>query len=632
MKAERALRTLARDNGVQLSYRDIRGELRRASSDALVAVLRALGSPIASAADAPALLAARDTDAQRLEPVTVAWDGKPPPLDHGDDACNRILRLEDGTERAYATGAGERLDLGPLPLGYHDLLGPRDERTRIISAPRRAPVLGRRTSRGKRREWGVFLPLHALHSQRSMGVGDLTDLEGLLRWTNKLGGRFVGTLPLYATFLDQERFDPSPYAPVSRLFYNELYADPERTPEFERNREARELMSSSVFRADIDVLRRATYVDHARVYALKRRVLELLADAADGDDARMRAFTTANPLAEDYARFRAGLETGTEKAARADAERYHLYAQLVMHEQLAAVAGAEAEGGLYLDLPLGVHHRGFDVQVFADEFVSGVTVGAPPDDFFAGGQNWGAPPLHPKRSRASGHAYFSAVVAKAMRAASVLRIDHVMGLHRQYWIPTGMPADEGVYVTYPAEELYAIVALEASRHQTTVVGEDLGTVPRGVRTTMRRHGLLSTYVAQFETAADPQAALRPPDGKVLACVNTHDMGPFAAFWAKLDGTQRLALLSFLEPDDTDAAGVLRALLRYLASSDAPVVLVNLEDLLGEQEPQNVPGTTTDEQPNWSRRAKNSFEEFATQRNVLDALADVGLLRNRSEGT
>jgi 4-alpha-glucanotransferase len=619
----RALGALARAYGIQLSHRDGRGRLHRPSTDALVAVLRALDAPVDSDPDAPAAAGTQPP------PVVVAWDGKVD-MSGSDDTATWVLRLEDGTERRWSSRGGEPVDA--LPLGYHDLDRADGASTRIIAAPRRAPLPSRRA-------WGVFLPLYALHSERSMGIGDLSDLEALLSWTNKQTGSFVGTLPLYAAFLDDPEGDvnvppdPSPYAPVSRLFFNETYVDPERTPEFDHCHAARELASSSAFRAGIDDLRRAALVDHVRAYRLKRRMLEMLADVADVT--RVRAFSDTEPLVRDYASFRARVETSSDGPSRARAERYHLYAQLVAHEQLAAVASTEADAGLHLDLPLGVHPDGFDVHRFGDAFAQGVSVGAPPDDLAPGGQDWGFPPLHPRRIRADGHSYFAAVVAKAARAASVLRVDHVLGLHRQYWIPDGSTSDDGVYVRYPSDELYAVLALEAHRAQTVVVGEDLGTLPREVRPAMRRHGILSTYVLQFSTRDDDRAPIAAPPSNVLACVNTHDTETFAAFWQGLDDDRRRAIVAFLSSwaelgPDAEATDVLRAVVRYLAASGAPLVQVSLEDLWGEVQPQNVPGTTTDERPNWRRKARLSLEQMTTCSDVAGTLAHVARARERSE--
>jgi 4-alpha-glucanotransferase len=212
-------------------------------------------------------------------------------------------------------------------------------------------------------------------------------------------------------------------------------------------------------------LRQAKQIDYEGVRREKRRVLEMLAErwTPDGDFAR------------DYAEWRARIEGK-------DSVRYHMYVQLRIAEQLREVASAARKTGhgLYLDFPLGVNGGGYDVARYADSFVQGVSAGAPPDSFFTRGQNWGFPPMHPRRIRENGFDYFRAAIRHHVEHAGVLRLDHVMGLHRLYWIPDGLEAKDGVYVEYPAEELYAIVVLESYLHECAIVGEDLGTVPEEV--------------------------------------------------------------------------------------------------------------------------------------------------------
>jgi 4-alpha-glucanotransferase len=549
------LRALARAHGIQLSFRDGTGTMRRASPDALLAVLQALGSDVRTPEDAP-----------------------------------RALR---------------RLRVHP------------SSRSRRRPSPRRV-----RAPRPPARTWGTFIPLYAVRSERSHGVADLTDLEALLAWTSKLGGRFVGTLPLYATYLD-DPFDPSPYSPVSRLFFNELYVDAERTPEFDANPQARDLADSPAFRAEATALRDGDHVDHRRAYALRRQLLEELAATRSASlERRLREFRQREPRSDDYAAFRAQREPGD----RAKAERFHRYAQLVVHEQLTALASSEVDGGLHLDLPVGVHPAGYDVHAFADAFVRGVSVGAPPDAFFRGGQNWGFPPLHPQR----GIPYFRESIGKLASTSAVLRIDHVMGLARSYWIPEGFGADEGVYVRMPADELFGIVADEAARFGTVVVGEDLGTVPRSIPPLMRRHGIHSTYVVQFSLTDDDESPVALPRSDQLACVNTHDLVPFATFWADLPSDRRRAVSSWLGlPGRPDSADVVREILARLGRSDAPLVGVNLEDLWAETRPQNVPGTTSDEQPNWTRRSSKTLEQIVGDPRVLETL--TLLSRTRDDG-
>ena len=654
---------------------DLRGQRRRASREATLAVLRALGAPVDRASDIPEAIRERREEGwgQLLEPVAVVWEGLTAAFDlrmpPGVEPTFVELRLElegGGSVRGWkervedlvplppepeASGLGVRRRVvlsDPLPLGYHRLwasAGGRQASCLVISAPRRtdpSPDPG---------TWGVFLPLYALWSKRSWGVGDLTDLGALRDWVVGLGGRLVGTLPMFAAFL-RDPGEPSPYSPISRLFWNELFVDVEAAPELAANAEARRLISAPGTRRAIGRLRRRPLVDHAQAAALKRSVLELLTDRLHRSGSRRRdaleEFAREHPALDDYARFRAAGERwgvnwrvwpgpardGRLETANVDsaATRFHRYAQFLADEQMGELRRVSEEGGagLYLDMPLGVHPDGYDVWRERESFAQGVSAGAPPDDFFQGGQDWGFPPPHPDRIREEGYRYQIACLRRAMAHAAALRIDHVMGLHRLYWVPEGASAEQGLYVRYRPEEWYAIVALESRRSGTAIVGEDLGTVPPAVRASMDRHGLLRSYVLQMEAGPD---GLRPPPARSLATLNTHDMPPFAAWWDGTGGRTRSAVardlrrLGFLvRGAERDEAAVLRACLAYLGRSPARIAIANLEDLWGEHEPQNRPGSTG--YPSWRRRAAHPLEELPRLPEVADTLAEVGVLRRQ----
>jgi 4-alpha-glucanotransferase len=525
-----------------------------------------------------------------------------------------------------------------------------------------------------RPSWGVFLPLHALRTRNDWGVGSFTDLAALYHWTVGLGGSTVGLLPVLAQFLD-EPFEYSPYSPASRLFWNEVFVDPEATPEFRDSRTARR-------RAVSAKRTRGRLVDYRAAYAAKRPVLEALAAEFFGPNARperrgaFERFRKGQPYLDDYARFRAfGDRERTDwfrwPARQRDgrissgdvdpaAVRFHQYVQFVADEQIGAIGKTAPGRGLYLDLPLGVNGASFDTWRFRDVFALGVSGGAPADTFFPGGQSWGFPPLHPWRMRADDFAYVRACLRHLMKHAGVIRIDHMMGFHRLYWVPDGIDATEGVYVRYPAEELYAVLAEEAHRAGTAVVGEDLGTVPPGVRSAMTRHGVLRSHVLQLEALIAKDDPLpRPPGGSLAGC-NTHDMPPFAGFWTggDIDDRLDLGLIDAAEAPRQHAErravtraltrrfreeGVLRATGRratassqeaadaahlHLARSSARMMIVNLEDLWGETEPQNRPGTYR-ERPNWRRRAARTFEGFRSDPAILGRLEEVHRLREEA---
>lgn len=680
------LRELARLYGVETSYDDAMGRRVEAGPESLLPVLRALGAPLESEDDvAEALEERRQELAGRIiEPVFVAWDGRAPEIvlrfgsDSGPGSGGRItcrFDLDNGERWAWEKDLSSlpvaspegRLWVLPdnLPIGYHHLRVEHEGRSGealVISAPTRAFV-----GDGKPL-WGVFLPLYALQTRESWGSGDFSDLERLAEWTSGLGGGVVATLPMLAQFLD-EPFEPSPYAPASRLFWNELFLDPRRVPELETCAEARRILESAEFRRELEELRKSGTVDYGRQMALKRRVFEELARQFFADPSPDRrdayeAFAEARPELENYAAFRAvgerrgepwqnwpeRLRDGTLAPADWDEDdrRYHLWVQWITDQQVSAMAEeARRRGpGLYLDLPLGVHGSSYDVWRYPDLFAEGISAGAPPDSLFTGGQNWGFPPLHPERLRERGYDYLIESLRHHLRYAGLLRIDHVMQLYRLFWIPRDMDASAGVYVRYPVDEMFAVLSVESHRHKAIVVGENLGTVPPEIGDAMDRHDVLGMYVVQYELQPGNQG-MRTPPARSAASLNTHDMPTFRAFWEARDVAElqrlgfyddgqareererraalRRQILEELPPEERSDAVVLRRLLEILASSPARMVLVNLEDLWGETEPQNVPGTHT-ERPNWRRKARYTFEEFSTKPEVVDALRRVDAVR------
>ena len=699
--ARPTLNRLARLHRIQASYTDGCGVRRRASPESVHSLLQALGAPLPTLCprDLAAATAARlrAVWVRPVEPVLVAWSGRRagfllrlPETARGILARCR-LRLEDGRTRSWTVRSGRapavesgtvdgtryvaRRGLLPagLPAGYHDLhveIGDRTWSALVVAAPVRAYDDGGRS-------WGAFLPLHALHSTRSWGVGDFGDLDALATWVGARGGRTVALLPALAAFLGECPFEPSPYLPVSRLFWNELHVDPRRLPEFDRCGPARRLVDSPAFRRRVDALRADSLVDYREAMAVRRQVIELLARSIDERPDRrrdeLRTWVEQRPVAQEYAAFRAigerlerpwpawpsampPAEIHVEAADR-DAIRYHLYAQWAAARQIAELAkDAGARGvGLYLDVPVGVHPDAFDVWRHPALFARGAALGAPPDPLFADGQDWSAPAPHPEAARQDRYAYFRAGLAHQMAHATAVRLDHVMGLHRLFWIPRGGEAADGAYVRYPADELYAIVCLESRRHRTRVVGENLGTVPRYVNAALSRHGLAQLHVAQFGIAPGAANPLARVPRRAFACVNTHDTPTFAGFLAGRDIAGRIergvldaglaeeehrrrreetaALRHALgrgshgglheEAADLD---LLCACLERLARSQAGIVIVNLEDLWLEPHPQNVPGTGPREYPNWRRKAGHSLETLTKLPEVVEALRRIARAR------
>ncbi|MGI5939807.1 MAG: 4-alpha-glucanotransferase [Thermoleophilia bacterium] len=688
-----------------------------------------------------AALAARRRELGRrvLEPVLVAWGGVLPsvvirpqgdvhslsPVRPGRTGARLTLLREDGVEqsleldldslpissqeiesgpvarllpsRTWGSGAGKmggaphETIAAPLPLGYHRLrleTGSTCTESLLISAPQRcwtpsdldpeAGISGTGLSAGSCRSggWGMFVPVYALRSSRDWGAGDFADLHDVCRWVGEAGGSVVSTLPLLANYLDIP-FEPAPYRPVSRLFWNEFYLAVDRLAELSSCQGAIDTWLSDDVQTRIARLRAGSLVEYKEVMAVKRRVLEELAEcffSTDHADRRagFQAYLAAHPEAEAYASFRNEVEVRgadwrdwpeaasqrvrsrlfVDRSAVAGdlspTQRYHLYCQWQAEEQLTAIARSRSAARLALDLPAGVHPGGYDTWRWPHLFAHELSTGAPPDAFFSLGQNWDFAPLHPDRAREDGHGYFAACLRHDMRLAGQVRVDHVMGLHRLFVIPSGAKPPEGVYVTYPAEELYAILTLESNRCRTAVVGEDLGTVPPGVRASMARHGLRRTWVLQASLRPRAATVVDPPPRHSVSSINTHDMYPFAGFLLGRDidarvetgqlapedaprereGRRKLVqrLEDFLKATASEGeigrgpvspAELLRLALKHVAAGKSSLLLINLEDLLLETRPQNLPGTGP-ERPNWRRKSAASEAEV---KRVIELVAE-----------
>jgi 4-alpha-glucanotransferase len=693
---------LARLYNIQTAFYGVRHHRHTASPDSLLAVLPALGAPVASLNDVASALRER-TQAKReqiIEPVTVAWNGERPiititlPSDIAGAPWTGRLEQESGASSDWKFQPGDlpvvesgeaegcrymvkKLTLPEgLPCGYHKFIFQTKGKTcetMIISAPRRtfSPDYGNKT-----RSWGAFLPLYALKTAHGWGSGDYSGLGALADWVAGEGGNVAGTLPLLPVFLDKP-YDPSPYAPVSRLLWNEFYIDINKIPELSQCPEAQELINSASFTAEIARLRAQPLVDYRGIMSLKRKVMEQLSKClSDSSLARLgERFARENPVVAEYARFRAVMEKqekpwgswpprlreGSLQDGDYDKkiQNYYLYAQWQAWQQVKDVAEKSRQKGvmLYFDLPVGVHPDGYDVWRYRDIFVKDVAAGAPPDPVFTTGQNWGFPPLHPEKIREQGYRYVIDYLRHHLRQAAMLRIDHVMGLHRLYWIPRGIDATQGVYVRYRAEELYAILALESHRHQSIIVGEDLGIVPGYIRPGMARHALHRMYILYYELAES--AAPRRIPRRSIAALNTHDMPPFAGFWEGADIREKvsmglmnekegvaekqdrlatkssltafLSLNGFLKKAGNGTRLAFKACLAYLSASAAHTVLVNVEDLWQETQAQNMPGSG-DKFPSWRRKARYGLEEFCRMNGVSDILREVNKLRKRKGGT
>jgi alpha-1,4-glucan:alpha-1,4-glucan 6-glycosyltransferase/4-alpha-glucanotransferase len=700
------LRALAVDAGILLEYLDSAGAHRSAGPEVLLAVLNALGVPIEQVGAATRLL--KDRRSSRLErivePVIVVNDQSagevPVALREADKDLDCTVETEDGERIEWRVArddlgslSRERVDgrymyrgtmklQGALQSGYHSFtvrVRGRRGKAMLLAAPS-AGARGRFAEGW--RAYGIFAPLFSLHSDRSWGSGDLGDLDELARFAATEHASVIATLPLLAGF-GPESFEESPYRPVSRRFWHERWIDVERVPEFAWSAAARLLASGSRASELRASWVQGSSVDGAAVTAAKRSVLSAMAEAVGaspmGRETALNNFLFERPELVDYARFRAAVDRfginwqswpgplrgGLLRWSDVDPVnfRYHIYAQWVAREQVVQLSERLSQRGqvLALDLPVGIHPYGYDVWRRREQYATDISVGAPPDGFFAQGQSWGFPPTRPEALRESGHAEFRAALAHHMRVAGMLRIDHVMGLQRLFWIPSGAEPRDGVYVKMPLEELLAVVGIEAQRHRADVIGEDLGTVDDEVREAMGRTGMRRSYVAQFSIREAGEPVLEPPPAGSVASFSTHDLPTFMGWWTERDIDERLECCQ-LDPGSADEARSERARLRErmsqllkdgpgteetdeiagadmprsvlgaihseLAQSDAGLVLVQLDDLLGQEESVNLPGTST-ERPNWKRLTRASLEEIVDDPAVHDALAPLRDHRGRA---
>ena len=596
--------------GVLTRYTDGLGRRITVAPETLVRVCAALGASVERPSDAAnALRAHRAARTSGLvPPVLVAWDGTAPRLaDETDGFVHAEIRLEDGPVTPLE-------QFSSLPMGYHRLTvehSGKAETCTVIAAPVEA---FRRP--GSPRSWGVGAHLAALRSLRSRSLGDLRDLESLCRWVSERGGDLVTVLPLNPTF-NTEPPEPSPYAPVSRLFWSELILDlgdahcPTSPP-----------TTLDVTRANAEI----------RAALAGRPALD--PSLLDEEVARYARFRGAQArLGRNWRAWPAQARGGTLERGDVDAgeERFHLVAQTLVREQLHGLRQRLDGAGfrLGLDLAVGVHPDGYDPWSRQRLFGEGMSVGAPPDRGFPSGQDWGFPPVLPDQSRREGHRYLAASIAHLARLAGVLRVDHVMAWTRLYWIPHGFGLHQGTYVSYPADELFAILSLESHRNRCEIVGENLGTVPQAIDEALPRHRIWGTYLAEFQASADPHLA--PPTAADMALVGTHDTPTFAGWLAGTDIAERIRhglLATEAEPgvrqERSRAArrlgkrmgrsveepeALLAELLEWLGRSDSPLVVPWLEDLWLEDQGVNLPGTRSSERANWQRPMRRLLDEI-----------------------
>ncbi|MFU8815838.1 MAG: malto-oligosyltrehalose synthase [Pseudomonadales bacterium] len=605
-------------------------------------------------------------------------------------------RVHSGTARVaeLTAGVAAEVEVEPaalaldlrLPTGYHRLevvAGARRASMSLIVVPSRC-YLPQALLDGAR-WWGLAVQLYGMRRAHDWGIGDFSALPGLVRTSARHGAALLGLSPLHAMFTARPEH-ASPYSPSSRLFLNVLFIDPERVAEVRASTRARALLTAPATVESLNELRAGSLIDYEGVAETKLGVLEAaFADfrshpesarhaafrrfcEAEGDELLRHALFEAlhehfhheDPRVVGWPSwpraFQDPASAAVARFAATHAERveFHRWLQWLAAEQLRAAArqaeGEDLPGGLYVDLAVSVDRQGAETWANQHLYVLDAAIGAPPDIYNPNGQNWGLPPQNPLGLVESGYALFIDTLRENMRYASALRIDHVMGLMRLFWIPEGAEAADGAYVRYPLDDLLGILALESQRNRCMVVGEDLGTVPEEVTTALARRQILSYRLLYFEQ--DDQG-FRPPHAypsQAVVAVSTHDLPPLAGWWEERDLQWRAQLSLFPSRDsereayqtrERDRDRLLQALEeahlqparegaphtlltpvhRFLARSPAMLQLVQIEDALGLTEQANLPATVN-EHPNWRRRIPVSLEDLEANAQVRDLMQGI----------
>lgn len=673
-----ALQALAEAMGILPQWHDVAGKRHVTTPETQRALLAAMGVAVASEAEAAEALSVRAAEAaaRHLPEEVLLTVGAELhlPLAAASGSVEWRLELDDGEQR---DGRAEAEIVIAPPAGLHRLcLG--DERCLVIVAPAQAPSVAEVV--GRPRAWGVTAALYGLRSARNLGLGDYRDLATAAAGLAALGADFLGINPVHAQGAACEGI--SPYTPTCRTAFEPRHIAVDAVPGFAASERVRALLREESQR--LAAAQEATLIDYAAAEATASRALRALFaefDSRPGRDAeRFAAWRQGDGRAlEWFALFEAiSLSHGADwrrwpdalrgidspgvagfAAAHGAEVRYHAWLQWLAAQQLADAQQRAREAGmglgLYLDVAVGVRQGGADSWSAPACFAEGVSLGAPPDAFNPAGQNWGLAPFNPTGLRRAAYRPFVQMLRAAMGHAGVVRIDHILGVQRSFWAPEdGAP---GGYVANPLEPLLALIRLEAWRAGCVAVGEDLGSVPPGLRDRLADSGLLGCAVLQFEKE---HGRFRPPSAyraATLASIGTHDTPTLRGWWSGWDidrrheinasdaaakaaerearGADRRALAELLHdqglappgldpaapPAEADDA-LAEALHRLLARSSSTLIAVQLDDALGAIEQQNLPGTV-DEHPNWRRRYRVAVDALAADPGLRGLAALLG---------
>lgn len=682
-----SLHELAELAGVAPHWQDWRGERRVVSPENLCRILGALGLPCGNApALSTALAQLRGEQARaRLPPLVTAAS------DSGFEGP--AAELTPGRRLRLVLERGERLDLTPEDIGggrarlrpvtqpgYHRL-ELADREILLAVAPGRAPGVADLATRS--RIWGLAVQLYGLRRPGDGGIGDFSSLEAFVRQAAAAGADAVAVSPVHAQFsADLHRYGP--YAPSSRLFYNVMHGDPAALL-------GAELMAGLAQKCGIAEglaeLEAAPLIDWPRAQRLRLQLLRAAwnllrqRDAGSPDplmDEWRRYRSTGGPALEAHARFEtlhaaqfaqgrwhwrdwpaelrdpAGTAVAEFAARHQDEVSFHVFLQWLAERGLAGAQRSAREAGMSIgligDLAVGSDGGGSQAWMRQQDLLPGLTIGAPPDAISALGQGWGLAAFSPRALQARGYQAFLEMLRAALRHVGGLRIDHVLGLQRLWLIPDGGTAADGAYLRYPLADLMRLIILESWRSQALIVGEDLGTVPEGLRERMRQAGLLGMRVLWFER--DHGYFVEPArwTPAAMATTSTHDLPTTRGWWLGRDIDAREAagqgsradaareretreadrgmlwgafehagIAAAARPAAEDAAAALEPALRFVARTPCELAMIPLEDIAGLAEQPNLPGTV-DEHPNWRRRLPEPAEHLLRQPEAMRRLA------------
>ncbi len=598
-----------------------------------------------------------------------------------------------------------QLPLPALEQGYHQLslsYGEQTQSCHLIFAPKTSYSPQEACAE---KMWGLAAQLYSIHSKSSWGIGDFSDLNQFVEKAAQHGAAVIGLNPLHPLYQNNPAHR-SPYSPTSRCFLNTLYIDVTKVFNFKQCASAQQKFKSDDFQQRLAFAQHTKLIDYPAVASIKFEILELLyQDFIDNELKRSK-----NKMAVEFKKFKQSHGDDLYRLATFDALYEHfrqqdvncygwtnwpsdfqdpnsiavqnfikqhrtridyfIFLQWLAHQQLSKAAStAKHQGmpiGLYLDLAVGCDGAGVDVWSEPDIYVSGAAVGAPPDATNALGQDWGLTPINPVALQNKGYQPLVKALRSNMQYAGALRIDHILGLMRQYWVAPGMKADQGIYITFPLADILRIIALESRRSQCVVIGEDLGTVPDGFGEIMAEAGLLSYKVLFFERW-ESGLFMRPEtySAQSMVTVSTHDLPTLAGWWTgrDLEWRQQLDLYPNEAMGNADRQGrvvdrehLLSALddmntinknnapekvpakmnrelslsvQKFLALAPSHIQLIPLEDSLELVEQVNIPGTI-DEHPNWLQKLPVSLEQLWQTDSVTELTDTMNLARPQQE--